>query len=201
MRRLTPDKCFGFSLPRTMERINRGNTSIIYSPAPDAGTLEVYTIELLKAEWWTRSTGLKIAEDYQEVGYAHYTGYSGVYCQFKRIDLPVYHLTARRLDSPGGAQMTRIRSIQRRIRAVLNTVPYHRNNRKSYVLDLWRALEDNAADQFDEIAPCIDFVMDYDAENIYPDFGAGDFMIDQGQIVCIDPFHHVDSQSALQLHD
>lgn len=193
MRRLTPDKIRGYRLPAA-PRINRGNTSIIYETG-DPAQLEVFTIEQIKLDWW--QYGLGVIADYAEVASAHYEGYkSGYYTrQYEHLTLPVYRCLVERLDSPAPEQMRRIRQIQRAINKVC--VPYHQNH-AVYMLNRWDAIR---ALEIAEIAPALDFIYDYDLENIYPDFGRGDFMIRKGQIVALDPFHRSALHAALMLCD
>ena len=201
MRRLTPDKLRGYAkpLPDRHLRINKGNTSIIYR-TNDPNLLEVFTVEVVKCEWWGH--GLDITDDWQYVADAYYSGYEGHSYQrkFKRVYLPVYRCLVRRLDTPDAAQMKRIRQIQRAVSGI-GIPPYWSFNTRSIgALHAWR-WEQLEALNIPEIAGAVDFALNYDAYSIAPDFGNGDFMVKDGAIVALDPFHHIDVHEAFSLHD
>lgn len=199
-RRLTPDKIRGYAMPK-LPRINKGNTSIIYQTA-DPCVLEVFTVEVVKMDWWSGYLwgGLGILLDgYEDVAEAVYTGYEGLSAYaahpYKTYTLTVYRALVKRLQMPDKEQMRRIRQIQRAI----NNVRYPYNASPSVAnCERWQAL---SALEIPEIAEAVDFALNYDPYAIYPDFGAGDFMVQDGEIVALDPFHHEDVNKALRLRD
>lgn len=206
MRRLTPDKIYGYTLPKS-ERINKGNTSIIYK-TDDPAVLEVFTIEVVKMEWWQR--GLHIIEDFDEVANAHYAGYSESYKpnsyydrrrEYKSYKLPVYRALVRRLDTPDKAQMTRIRQIQRAINTL--SVAWHYNESAAVYRDRrWNAIWQLSMNKAPEIRSACEFIFEWGySGSVYPDFGAGDFMVKDGEIIALDPFHHADITSAVHLYN
>ncbi len=201
MRRLTPDKIRGCALPDKARRINRGNTSIIYT-TDDPDKLEVFTIERLKMDWW--QDGLGIIERYDEPCEALYSGY-----KFNRhysraryelreyvyMTLPVYHCFVRRLEMPGKAEKRLIRSLQKRIYDVMWTSQPLRPDRPLSETLRWQALYERMAD-VEQVRLAAEFALMRDSNHIHPDFGPGDWAVKDGEIVCIDPFHHHDLQAA-----
>lgn len=197
MMRLTPDKVRGYgqALPCNARRINKGNTSIIYT-TDDPNKLEVFTIEPIKLEWWQN---LEIIDSFTEVAEAVYHGYTPRYDGgggYKTIKLPVYRCLVDRLEMPSTTDH------RKQIRAIRNAVEtarpaYVYNQRENVRLYNWWS---NIADcGVPAAAYPARFALNWDAEHIYPDVGRGDFAILHGDLVILDPFHHQDIHPALSM--
>lgn len=198
---LTPRKIFGYKLP-DRERIGNGHTSLVYL-CDDPTVLEVFTIEVMKMDWWMY--GLKIITDYEDVATAYYGGMDvsiGGWQQakYRQYKLPVYRCIVQRLEMPNFEQ-------RRQIKRARNTysdirIKWATRGMRSFGADnlweLWDAIE-NLGDEYPELSEPAKFVTNYDAGRINPDFGPGDWAILNGEVVCIDPYHHEDIHKALRL--
>lgn len=198
MQRLTPTKC-RFTLPDKRLRLNvGGNTSIIYATGnPDM--LEIYTIERVKFEYWQH--GLGITDTYDYAGDAFYCGFSPYTNDYRREYIPVYKAITRRLDMPNDVQMKHVRKIQKKISETMQSVPWrYKMPVQELNLMRWNALSGLANMEIPELVLPVEFIMDNsNPENIFPDFGPGDFAVMNNEIVVLDPFHAVGLQDYFRL--
>lgn len=185
MLRLTPNKLIDKSvLPIDKERINKGNTSIIYEY--DAEHVEMFTIEYLKFQWLQH---INVIDDYEWVTEAWYAGYKrNYYGKWTRLanQLDVYHAIVPKLVFP--IKNKEIRNLQKLVWEDLRCTDRH---------EWWTNLYESNIPQLREPA---EFALSWDSEYINPDFGYGDWAIVNDELVCVDPFHHEEMNKYFSLH-
>ena len=201
MMRLTPRKVSGYTLPKH-ERINKGNTSIIYR-TDDPNMLEVFTVECLKMDWWR--FGLNLISDYEDVATAYYEGFDhSAYrmSEFKHVQLPVYRCLVPVLQQPDKEQRRYVRAAtaamaNAKIEAMNKA---QRSGYRSHLFmeNVWLEFQ-NLAEQFPQVGIATDFAIDYGASDTYADLGVNDWMVWNGELIWLDPFHRTDVNAALRL--
>lgn len=205
VRRLTPDKIHGYKLPDKARRINRGNTSIIYT-CDDPDQLDVFTIEPLKLEWW--KDGLHITDHFEYVCDASYSGFLEPHnpnrCYPRHmayIQMPVYYCRVRRLEMPTTQPAKLI--IYRLRKQIVNAI---QNKHAGMTFEEWWNPTERwyrIRDQVDSahVRAIAEFALCRDSNRINPDFGPGDWAMLNGGVCCIDPYHHEDLRKAFLLHN
>lgn len=200
MMRLTPRKIWDYALPKS-ERINKGNTSIIYR-TDDPCTLEVFTVEVVKMDWWRY--GLNLISEYDEVATAYYEGYDNTgwhHSEFKRIELPVYRCLVPVLSQPDKEQRRRVRAMTNAITDIRFKLAAHNAFTRSATIneDVWLEMQ-NLYPLYPELESPVNFIMDWGAYDTVADTGNNDWLVWNGELIWLDPFHKEDIHKALRLN-
>lgn len=165
-----------------------GNTSLFF-PSNRPGYYDTVSIEMVKMDWWRR--GLEIIDSYECIGMARYSGIDWYGEHQFNIELGAFWSTVPILDIPDNEQRRRVRAITRMVAEKRQSLVHliDENGDCYFCLKFWEALQDMSETTCPELAPSVNFIMEWDASIIYPDYGFNDWLVKDGNLVCIDPFH------------
>lgn len=176
MLRLKPSRIHGTELPPIQNLYTiQGKTTLFYKWNLANTYLQVFTIEEIKLKWWQH---LGLISNYVRAGYAAFDGYLNENPYYK--EFPVFYAVVPVIQKPEGEFAAQLELIN-------NTLDMAYNRWKIVHGDPWNSIEHYCYNHH-QLESVIDFIWPH-RENYYPDMGAGDWMVWDNELICIDPYH------------